>query len=68
MAYAQIYQVKQLMPLYPHHTELGRDEGTVCNYRICGTDDVGLTIATISLLDLAIYGNRPLAAALCAGE
>jgi 5-methylcytosine-specific restriction enzyme subunit McrC len=58
MAYAQIYQVKQLMLLYPHHTELGRDEGTVCNYRFCGTDEVRLTIATISLLDLDQVSSR----------
>jgi hypothetical protein len=40
------------MLLSPHHTELGRDEGRVCNYRISGTDGVLLTIATIRLLDL----------------
>ncbi len=41
MAYAQIYRVKHLMLLYPHHTELGNDEGLLCEYRITGAD--GLT-------------------------
>jgi 5-methylcytosine-specific restriction enzyme subunit McrC len=52
MAYAQIYQVKRLMLLYPHHAELERDEGLVCDYRITGSDEVQLSVGTISLIDL----------------
>jgi 5-methylcytosine-specific restriction enzyme subunit McrC len=52
MAYAQIYRVKHLMLLYPHHKELGKDEGVICDYRITGAEEVRLSIATISLADL----------------
>jgi 5-methylcytosine-specific restriction enzyme subunit McrC len=52
VAYAQIYQVKRLMLLYPHHAELGKGEGLVCDYRITGADEVQLSVATISLIDL----------------
>jgi 5-methylcytosine-specific restriction enzyme subunit McrC len=58
MAYAQIYRVKHLMLLYPHHTELGRDEGLVCDYRVTGAEEVRLSIATISLLDLDRISSR----------
>jgi len=52
IAYAQIYRVKHLMLLYPHHAQLGKREGVVCEYRIAGTEEVRLSIATLSLLDL----------------
>jgi 5-methylcytosine-specific restriction enzyme subunit McrC len=58
MAYAQIYQVKRLMLLYPHHTEVGADEGLICEHKVTGTDGVRLTIATISLLDLDQISSR----------
>jgi 5-methylcytosine-specific restriction enzyme subunit McrC len=52
MAYAQIYRVKHLMLLYPHHAQLGKDEGVVCEYKVTGTEEVRLSIATIGLTDL----------------
>jgi 5-methylcytosine-specific restriction enzyme subunit McrC len=58
IAYAQIYRVKQLMLLYPHHTELDGDEGIACEHRITGTDGVRLSIATIGLLDLDRISSR----------
>jgi len=58
MAYAQIYRVKHLMLLYPHHAELGKDDGLVCDYRITGAEEVRLSIATISLIDLDRISSR----------
>jgi 5-methylcytosine-specific restriction enzyme subunit McrC len=58
MAYAQIYRVKHLMLLYPHHNELGKDEGVICDYRITGAEEVRLSIATISLADLDGISSR----------
>jgi 5-methylcytosine-specific restriction enzyme subunit McrC len=52
MAYAQIYRVKHLMLLYPHHAQLGKDAGVICEYKIAGTEEVRLSIATIGLTDL----------------
>jgi 5-methylcytosine-specific restriction enzyme subunit McrC len=58
MAYARIYEVKHLMLLYPHHTELVRDEGVIANYLIAGTDATQLGIRTISLADLGRFSSR----------
>jgi 5-methylcytosine-specific restriction enzyme subunit McrC len=52
MAYAQVYRVKQLMLLYPHHSQLEQKEGLVKKYAIIGAGDVRLSVATVSLLDL----------------
>ncbi len=58
MAYAQIYRVKHLMLLYPHHTGIRKDEGLVCGYRITGAEEVRLSIATISLANLDRIASR----------
>ena len=58
MAYAQIYRVKHLMLLYPHHAQLGKDEGVVCEYKIAGTEEVRLSVATIGLTDLDRISSR----------
>jgi 5-methylcytosine-specific restriction enzyme subunit McrC len=58
MAYAQIYRVKHLMLLYPHHAQLGKDEGVACEYKIAGTEDVRLSVATIGLTDLDRISSR----------
>ena len=58
MAYAQIYRVKDLMLLYPHHTELGKNEGLVCEYRIAGAGEARLGVATIGLTDLGQISSR----------
>ncbi len=66
MAYAQIYRVKYLMLLYPHHVYLGKDEGIVCEYKIAGNEEVRLSVATIGLRDLDRISSRikPLIAAV----
>jgi 5-methylcytosine-specific restriction enzyme subunit McrC len=58
MAYAQIYRVKHLMLLYPHHAQLGKDEGVVCEYKIAGMEEVRLSVATIGLTDLDRISSR----------
>jgi 5-methylcytosine-specific restriction enzyme subunit McrC len=58
MAYAQIYRVKRLMLLYPHHTQLGKHEGVICEYKIAGSEDVRLTVATIGLTELDRISSR----------
>jgi 5-methylcytosine-specific restriction enzyme subunit McrC len=58
MAYAQIYRVKHLMLLYPHHAQLVKDEGVVCGYKIAGTEEVRLGVATIGLTDLDRISSR----------
>ena len=52
MAYAQIYGVRELMLLYPHHGELGVEEGILSENKIVGTENSWLRIGTISLNDL----------------
>lgn len=52
IAYAHVYQCKRLVLLYPHRNELDCAEGSICSYRITGTDDLTLTVASIALSDL----------------
>jgi 5-methylcytosine-specific restriction enzyme subunit McrC len=52
IAYAQVYQVGQLLLLYPHHSELGVEEGILSKNKIIGTEHSCLRIGTISLKDL----------------
>jgi 5-methylcytosine-specific restriction enzyme subunit McrC len=52
IAYAQVYQVDELLLLYPHHSGLGIDEGILCENKIIGAENRWLRIATISLKDL----------------
>jgi 5-methylcytosine-specific restriction enzyme subunit McrC len=61
IAYAQFYQVKHLMLLYPHHDELGTEEGILSENRINGTKDTWLYIGTISLDNLNDIQTRALA-------
>lgn len=52
MAYAHVYQIENLLLLYPHHGELGADEGMLCEHKIAGTTNTRLGVATLSLSNL----------------
>jgi 5-methylcytosine-specific restriction enzyme subunit McrC len=52
MAYAQIYQVQHLLLLYPHHCDLGIEEGILYENKINGIKDSWLYIGTIGLDNL----------------
>jgi 5-methylcytosine-specific restriction enzyme subunit McrC len=58
MAYARIYRVKHLMLLYPHHAQLGKGEGVICEYKIAGAEEVRLCVATIGLTDVDRVSSR----------
>ena len=58
MAYAHVYRCNRLMLLYPHHEEIGAEEGVLSSYRINGTEDTRLSIASIAPSDLGSFGNR----------
>jgi 5-methylcytosine-specific restriction enzyme subunit McrC len=58
MAYAHVYRVKNLLLLYPHHTELGADEGILCDHKIIGTDHTRLCVATVDLSNLNDVSSR----------
>jgi 5-methylcytosine-specific restriction enzyme subunit McrC len=58
MAYAHVYQVENLLLLYPHHAELGADEGILCDHKIMGTNDTRLRVATVDLSNLNDFSLR----------
>ena len=58
MAYAHIYQVENLLLLYPHHAELGADAGILCDHKIAGTHDTRLRVATVDLSNLNEFSLR----------
>ncbi len=58
IAYARVYECKRLMLLYPHHGALDCPEGQVCTYNISGLDELSLSIASISLSNLAGLKDR----------
>lgn len=49
LAYARVYGVKRLMLLYPHHQQLGCDEGSIARFWVGGDEETMLEIATIDL-------------------
>ena len=57
MAYAHVYQVKKLLLIYPHHDELGTQEGILGEYKIMGTES-SIAIATLNLSKLGSIANR----------
>jgi 5-methylcytosine-specific restriction enzyme subunit McrC len=57
MAYAHVYQCNRLMLLYPHHDQIGAEEGMLSSYRITGTADPRLSVTTIMLSDLTSLGK-----------
>ncbi len=58
MAYAHVYRCNRMMLLYPHHDEMGSEEGVQSSYHINGTEDARLSIASITLYNLGLFGNR----------
>lgn len=58
MAYSQVYGCRQVMLLYPHHDEVGADEGAIATHQIRGADGRELTVSSISLSDLASFEGR----------
>src|SRR6185312_12139452 len=58
MAYAQVYRCSRVMLLFPHHNELGGEEGALSVHDIRGTDGSRLTVASISLSDLGDIADR----------
>lgn len=58
MAYAHVYQCKRLMLLYPHHDDIGSEEGVLGTHGIVGTKDTRLSIASVALSNLGSLGNR----------
>ncbi|MFT5438183.1 MAG: 5-methylcytosine-specific restriction enzyme subunit McrC [Alphaproteobacteria bacterium] len=49
MAYAHVYGCARMMLLYPHHDELGVEEGQLNSYHINGTEDAQLLITSIKI-------------------
>ena len=58
MAYSQVYRCDRVMLLYPHHEKVGGVEGRQTGHLIRGTEDARLSIATVSLSDLASLDDR----------
>lgn len=58
MAYAHVYGCNRLMLLYPHHADIGSDEGVLSTHGIVGTKDTRLSIASVALSDFGSLGNR----------
>jgi 5-methylcytosine-specific restriction enzyme subunit McrC len=58
IAYAQVYRCDRLMLLYPHHKEMGSEEGVQEAFFVRGAQDARLIIASVSLTDLADLGDR----------
>jgi 5-methylcytosine-specific restriction enzyme subunit McrC len=58
MAYAHVYEVENLLLLYPHHAELGAAAGILCDHKIMGTDDTRLRVATVDLSNLSEFSLR----------
>lgn len=52
MAYSQVYQCNRLMLLYPHHKGINQTAGRLAEFRVSGTDDTQLVIATVDLSDI----------------
>lgn len=52
MAYGQVCQADRLMLLYPHHRALGKKPGVITRYRVNGTVNRWLYIATVDLSDI----------------
>jgi 5-methylcytosine-specific restriction enzyme subunit McrC len=49
MAYAHVYQCKDLILVYPHGQNTGREPGLQRKFRVDGTEGCELTIATLAL-------------------
>jgi 5-methylcytosine-specific restriction enzyme subunit McrC len=51
MAYAHVYHCERLMLLYPYHDGLGGAAGVLRTYKVNGTVDTRVIIATVSLAE-----------------
>ena len=58
MAYSHVYNCEHLLLLYPHHNELGADEGILALHNITGKPDSHLGIGTVTLTDPKSVGMR----------
>jgi 5-methylcytosine-specific restriction enzyme subunit McrC len=58
MAYSQVYQCDRLMLLYPHHKDMGSEEGAHETFSIRGTQKSRLVVASVSLSDLSDLADR----------
>jgi 5-methylcytosine-specific restriction enzyme subunit McrC len=58
MAYSRVYGCGRQMLLYPHHNELGSDEGRLGTYQMRGAGDARLSVASISLSNLSTVSER----------
>lgn len=57
MAYGQLYRCSRLTLLYPHHSDVGGDEGVLASYRVAGLD-CRLGISTIDVGRVAELHQR----------
>ena len=58
MAYAQVYQCRRVMLLYPYHRGIGDEDGVLKTYRINGTEDTQLSVCSIKISDLKSLEGR----------
>jgi 5-methylcytosine-specific restriction enzyme subunit McrC len=58
MAYSQIYGCPRVMLVYPHHDEIGADEGVLSRHAIRGSADARLSVASVSLSNVAEIEKR----------
>lgn len=66
LAYSVVYRCDRVMLLYPHHNELGSHEGKLATYQFRDANGAKLSVASISLSNLA--GMRERLGKLIAGE
>jgi 5-methylcytosine-specific restriction enzyme subunit McrC len=52
LAYGEVYDARDLILLYPHHSNLGPTAGVLGCYEVFGSAKRTLTVATVSLEDL----------------
>ena len=58
MGYSHVYRCDHLLLLYPHHSELGANEGILSLHHITGKPDSHLDIATVALAEPKSVGKR----------
>ncbi len=58
MAYSRVYGCPNVMLLYPHHNDIGASEGIIGGHTITGGDEARLSVASISLFDLATVPDQ----------
>lgn len=58
MAYSQVYRCPRVMLVYPHHDDVGASEGVLSRHAIRGTEDAYLSVASVSLSNIAEIEKR----------